>query len=235
MKEKEIEVEGRTVQEAIKKGLKDLGLSQSDVKIKVLNEGKTGLFGLMGASPAKVKISLNTPLKKSKKEISDNPESTPASTAALADAAQKVQKELKKILSLMHIESSVTASVDGEYIHADIVTNDSALLIGRKGQTLNALELLINTILNNNYAAPRIKTIVDTAGYRAKRKIALEYLALDASAKVKSTGKNMALEPMNSSERRTIHMLLKDNPDVQTSSEGKGEARRVIISPKNAT
>jgi spoIIIJ-associated protein len=62
MKEKEIEVEGRTVQEAIKKGLKDLGLSQSDVKIKVLNEGKSGLFGLMGASPAKVKISLNTPL-----------------------------------------------------------------------------------------------------------------------------------------------------------------------------
>ena len=138
---KEIESEGKTVQEAIDKGLKKLGISRDDVDVKVLSEGKTGLFGLMGASPAKVKITPKGSAQAPAAESSRTSEKTPS--LVTDDAVEKVISVLKNILKLMGIKSDVKATVDNDYIHADVITEDSALLIGRKGQNRNTIGSVI--------------------------------------------------------------------------------------------
>ncbi len=227
---KEIEIEGKTVQEAIKKGLKEIGLSKDDVDVKILSEGKTGLFGLMGASPAKIKITPKDAAKKTDKPIKDGEKPL---KETLLQTCSNVKDELKNILKLMGITSEVDTKVEGEYVHADINTSDSALLIGKKGQTLGALELITNMIMNRRSKDFRVRTLVDTAGYRARRTKTLEHLAEQTALEVKKTGEAIQLEPMSASERRIIHMMLKDNPDIQTNSDGQGAFRKVVLSPAN--
>ena len=225
---KEIEVDGKTVQEAIEKGLRKTGLSRNDVDVKVLSEGKTGLFGLMGASPAKIKISSKGSTDKPAGE--KKPGIVPASQD-LAEADSSVKDKLKSILSLMDIKSEIKTGIENEYIHADIQTEDSALLIGRKGQTLNSLEIIINMILSKKLGNNSIRATVDTAGYREKRRKILEHIAIKTAQEVQKTGDSVQLEPMSPGERRIVHLTLKDNPDVQTNSDGQGDFRKVVISP----
>ncbi len=225
---KEIEVEGKTVQEAIEKGLKKTGLSKDDVDIKILSEGKAGLFGLMGANPAKIKISSKGSTGEPAGE--KRPGMAPSSQD-LAETDSSVKDKLRSILNLMGVKGEVKTVIENEYIHADIQTEDSALLIGRKGQTLNSLEIIINMILAKKQGNNRIRATVDTAGYRERRRKTLEHIAIQTAQEVQKTGKSIQLEPMNPGERRIVHMSLKGNPDVLTGSDGQGDFRKVVISP----
>lgn len=228
MEEKEFS--GKNVEEAIEKGLKELGLSRDDVEVKILDEGKAGLFGLMGASPAKIKLIVK-PLKGLKAEEKGKATREKLSGVNLISAQKKVKEELNEILKLMGMEAEVTTSLEEEKVVADIKSENGAILIGKKGQTLNALQLIVNLIVNRDEKT-RTKVIVDTENYRQRRENALVKMAGEVADEVKSKGRSRELEPMNPAERRVIHLALKDDRDVETTSQGEGNFRRVVVSPK---
>jgi len=228
MEEKEFS--GKNVEEAIEKGLKELGLSRDDVEVKILDEGKAGLFGLMGASPAKIKLIVK-PVKGLETGEREEVAREKLSGANLISAQKKVKEELNEILKLMGMEAEVTTSLEGEKVVADIKSENGAILIGKKGQTLNALQLIVNLIVNRDEKT-RTKGIVDTENYRQRRENALVKMAGEVADEVKSKGRSRELEPMNPAERRVIHLALKDDRDVETTSQGEGNFRRVVVSPK---
>ncbi len=212
---KGIEIEGRSVEEAIQEGLKKLQLEYKDVDIKILDEGKAGLFGLMGASPARVKISQKEP----KKEKFVTPPNEKES-----------KQTLEKILSFMGINSKVESRIQEQNVYLNIKTpEDKALLIGKNGQTLDALQLLINLIVGKTYQQ---KIVLDIEDYRARQEEKLINLAKTYAAEVKKTGKKKTIIPLPPHKRRIIHSTLNSDPSVQTLSEGKGIYRRITISPK---
>ncbi|MBA7468270.1 hypothetical protein ES707_03513 [subsurface metagenome] len=228
MEEKEFS--GKNVEEAIEKGLKELGLSRDDVEVKILDEGKAGLFGLMGASPAKIKLIVK-PLEGLKAEEKGKATREKLSGVNLISAQKKVKEELNEILKLMGTEAEITTSLEEGKVVADIKSENGAILIGKKGQTLNALQLIVNLIVNRDEKT-RTKVIVDTENYRQRRENALMKMAGEVADEVKSKGRSRELEPMNPAERRVIHLALKDDRDVETTSQGEGNFRRVVVSPK---
>jgi len=228
MEEKEFS--GKNVEEAIEKGLKELGLSRDDVEVKILDEGKAGLFGLMGASPAKIKLIVK-PLKGLGAEEEREVVREKPSGVNLISAQKKVKEELDEILKLMGMEGEVTTSLEGGRVVADIKSENGAILIGKKGQTLDALQLMVNLIVNRDEKT-RTRVIVDTESYRQRRENALVKMAREVADEVKSKGNPRELEPMNPAERRVIHLALKNDKDVETTSKGEGNFRRVVVSPK---
>jgi len=228
MEEKEFS--GKNVEEAIEKGLKELGLSRDDVEVKILDEGKAGLFGLMGASPAKIKLIVK-PLKGLGAEEEREVVREKPSGVNLISAQKKVKEELDEILKLMGMEAEVTTSLEGGRVVADIKSENGAILIGKKGQTLDALQLIVNLIVNRDEKT-RTRVIVDTESYRQRRENALVKMAREVADEVKSKGNPRELEPMNPAERRVIHLALKNDKDVETTSKGEGNFRRVMVSPK---
>ena len=228
MEEKEFS--GKNVEEAIEKGLKELGLSRDDVEVKILDEGKAGLFGLMGASPAKIKLIVK-PLKGLGAEEEREVVREKPSGVNLISAQKKVKEELGEILKLMGMEGEVTTSLEGGRVVADIKSENGAILIGKKGQTLDALQLIVNLIVNRDERT-RTRVIVDTESYRQRRENALVKMAREVADEVKSKGNPRELEPMNPAERRAIHLALKNDKDVETTSKGEGNFRRVVVSPK---
>ena len=228
MEEKEFS--GKNVEEAIEKGLKELGLSRDDVEVKILDEGKAGLFGLMGASPAKIKLIVK-PLKGLGAEEEREVVREKPSGVNFISAQKKVKEELDEILKLMGMEGEVTTSLEGGRVVADIKSENGAILIGKKGQTLDALQLIVNLIVNRDERT-RTRVIVDTESYRQRRENALVKMAREVADEVKSKGNPRELEPMNPAERRVIHLALKNDKDVETTSKGEGNFRRVVVSPK---
>jgi len=228
MEEKEFS--GKNVEEAIEKGLKELGLSRDDVEVKILDEGKAGLFGLMGASPAKIKLIVK-PLKGLGAEEEREVVREKPSGVNLISAQKKVKEELDEIIKLMGMEAAVTTSLEGGRVVADIKSENGAILIGKKGQTLDALQLIVNLIVNRDERT-RTRVIVDTESYRQRRENALVKMAREVADEVKSKGNPRELEPMNPAERRVIHLALKNDKDVETTSKGEGNFRRVVVSPK---
>ncbi len=224
---KPIEMEGKTVEEAIHKALSELKAKRSDVDINIISEGKSGLFGLMGSTPARVRIVLKTSLKSiEKSEISQ------LSDEQIQAVRNKTVQILSDIFKYMNIQAETTVAYDNGRIEAEFKTSDASLLIGNKGQTLNAIELLLNVLVNRG-AEPRVKIVVDTEGYRGRRQEALERLAIKLADKVIKTGKKCEMESMNAHERRIIHMTLQNNPAIESIAEGEGIYRRVVIYPKD--
>jgi spoIIIJ-associated protein len=226
----EREFSGKNVEEAIEKGLKELGLSREDVEVKILDEGKAGLFGLMGASPAKVKLIVK-PTKgltgEEKGEVA--PEKPFAIDLTLAQ--KRAKEELEGILKIMGIGGEVSTSLEGGKVVANIKSENGAVLIGKKGQTLNALQLIVNLIVSRDEKT-RTKVVVDMENYRQRREKALVKIAKEVASEVKRKGEPYELEPMSPDERRIIHLALKDDKDVETTSKGEGSYRRVVVSPK---
>jgi spoIIIJ-associated protein len=219
---KEIEVEGKTVEEAISKALSELKADIEQVDIKIINEGKAGLFGLMGATPALVKVSL--------KESAGTQNEISARAKTIVDT----------ILAKMKVDSATEITSEGNTIIIDIESLDSALLIGKKGQTLEAFQYIVNLMINKEIKAglykgitleDKYKIIIDTEGYLIRREETLVKLAKNLAEKVINSGKKAVLEPMSSHDRRIIHLALQGMPGVKTESEGEGAFRRIVIYP----
>lgn len=219
---KEIEVEGKTVEEAISRALAELKATIEEVDIKIIDEGKAGLFGLMGAAPAHVKVV--------RKEV--------------AGAAQKIGSKAKnivaEILNKMKIDGDTEITTEDNKIIVNIDSLDGGLLIGKKGQTLDAFQYIVNLMINKEIKAGLIqgitledkyKVIVDTEGYRIRREEVLKKMALNMAEKVKNSGQKVALEPMSAHDRRVVHLALEDIQEVKTESEGDGSFRRIVIYP----
>ncbi len=197
---------GKTVEEAIAAGVLELGVDRNRVKIEVLEEPtKKGLFGLFGTRPAKVRISYED------------------------DPGMLASDFINKVCQAMGVNVNTQASKDGEHWHIDITGPELGILIGRRGDTLDALQYLTNLAVARKLSE-RVRLIVDVEGYRLRREETLVSLAKRLSEKVKKTGIRVVLEPMNAHERRIIHTSLQDEARISTFSEGDDPNRRVVIS-----
>lgn len=209
-----VETSARTVEEAIEAALSELGLDRSEVEIEVLKEGKVGLFGL-GGEEARVRV---TPVAK--------PAIEPGDVAAMAKDA------VEKLLFLMKIPATVQLREEDEAPFSatlDIEGEELGLLIGRRGQTLTTLQYIVNLIVSRKLKSG-VRINLDVAGYKQRRQEELHNLALRIAELVKSTRRAITLEPMSPSERRVVHLALRDDPEVITQSVGEEENRKVIVS-----
>ena len=204
---REIVKSARTTAEAIDAALEELGLSKDEVEVEVLEEPNKGFFGFLGVKDATVKV----------KECA-NPEN-------------RAVKILNDIFSCMKLEVDISISeIDGRTL-INLNGPDLGILIGRRGDTLDAIQYYINLAANKN-AEKRVRFIIDVEGYRRRREETLSNLAHRLADKAKRKGKDVVLEPMNPLERRVIHTALQNHKDVFTYSEGEEPYRKIIIAPK---
>ncbi|MBM3119682.1 MAG: protein jag [Chloroflexi bacterium] len=209
---KELEVSGKTVDEAIQSALEQLGVSEDQVEVTVLKKGRSGVLG-MGVEEARVRVIL-LPVANEK-----------------ADVVGVAKEVLGGLIKAMGVAAGVSAaqSPSGELpVVLNIEGDDLGILIGRRGQTLGALQYIVRLIV-----AERLKMWVpinvDVAGYKKRRYESLENLALRMAEQVKRSRRLITLEPMPADERRIIHLTLSHHPDVTTQSVGEGEMRKVAI------
>jgi spoIIIJ-associated protein len=210
---KVIEVEGRTVDDATKKAIAELGITDtSKINIEVIDEGKSGIFGFGVSRPAKIRLYYNIDTK---------------------DIGDAIREVIGEIFRKMEIDCAIADIKEGEakvYIELES-KNNSGLIIGRKGKTLESLQFMVNLIVNHKTGSDK-KIILDIESYRAKRERALRKMSKDIAFKVIKSGKPWTLEPMNPFERRLIHLTLQNDTRVTTKSEGQGIYRKVTIMPK---
>ncbi|MGI6422145.1 MAG: RNA-binding cell elongation regulator Jag/EloR [Syntrophomonadaceae bacterium] len=208
MEDHAIEKRGKSVDEAIKAALDELGCEIDDVIIEVLEEANKGILGIVGKRPAVVKVTLR-----------EKPE-------------EEVRKILVDLLDKMKIDYKIDrVEWDKEKVRINIVGKDMGLVIGRKGETLNALQYMTSLIVNKD-REEKIRIVLDVEDYRRKKERSLEKLAIKLSDKVKSTQKNVVMRPMSPQERRIIHTVLQGDPQVTTYSTGDEPNRKVVITMK---
>ena len=203
---KSIEATGKTYDEALMAGLAQMGLPSDKVDVEVLEEGTKGFLGI-GAKPYKLRL-----VKK------DTP-------------AIRAEEFLKNVTSMMGLEVSLDIQENEEAMLINMQGDNQGILIGHRGETLDALQYLTSLQVNKGGKEYR-RVTPDTEGYRAKREQTLIALAGRMANKVQKSGRRMMLEPMNPYERRILHATLQDNPYVTTHSEGEEPNRRVVITPK---
>ena len=211
---KSITTTAKTIEDAIEIALKELDVDRTEVEIDVVSKGKPGILGI-GSEPASVKVT--------KVEFeSDN------------DSAKIAGEVLAKLINLMDVEamSSLTGIGDGDQSGPtfDVEGDDAGLLIGRRGETLQALQF-ITRVITNNKTGNRSIISVNVEGYKERRDQSLINLADRVAQRVVRTGRQIELEPMTPRERRVIHMSLAENGNVYTESSGIGDGRRIVILP----
>ncbi len=222
---KSVETEGKTIEEAISKACEELRVSREDLDIDVLANGSSGFLGLVGAKNAKIRATLKERPKAS------TPEASPSSLPSGAQVAETAKKTLSDLLRLLEIESSIELKEDSERILLNIKGDGSGLLIGRKGQTLDALEYLVNKIVHKE-AEDKKRIVVDTENYRSRREESLVNLAQRLAEKAKRMGRPVTISPMSAHDRRIIHLALQEDKALRTWSTGTGLYRKIIISPE---
>jgi spoIIIJ-associated protein len=216
---------GETVGEAKWAALRELerrfpGVDKGSVRFAVLSEGERGLLGV-GYAPARVLAEL-TEVPPAAPDRGTDVEEAPGSPAAC------LRELVELVCTTLALPGSITISEDETELAARVSGRDLGLLIGRRGQTIDAVQYLANAIVWRG-AEERKPIVVDAAGYRRRRQASLERAADQAAAEALRTGEAFALEPMTPVERKIIHTFLQDRPDLATSSEGTEPNRRVIV------
>ena len=243
-----VEASGKTVDEAVEQALDQLGLSRDEVEIEVLSEGTRGRFG-RGGEPARVLV---RPLAASAVAAGNAARADSVESDAMDDAGERAQPRsiddadvgrakdiLVELLRLIDIDATVTVrppETPGDGVGQasavfDIHGDDLGLLIGRRGETLAALQYMVNLLLNQG-AQGHLSVTVDVEQYRRRREDRIVTSAQRAADDVEATGETVMLEPMPANERRIVHLALADDPRVTTSSVGVGQDRQVAISPR---
>lgn len=203
---KQVTASGQTVEDAVQSALRQLNTTEDQVNIEVIDEGKKGMFGIFGAKRSIVKVVIN-----------ENP-------------VEKATDYLKTIALAFTDDVEVRTNHEGNSIHFELAGEKIAMLIGKRGQTLNALQHLVQVMLNR-IANERYRVVVDAEGYRERRKATLEQLALRLADKAIKVKNHVSIEPMPSFERKIIHSALQQNKHVETHSEGSEPNRHVVIKP----
>jgi spoIIIJ-associated protein len=252
-----LEVIAPTVDEAIEKGLGDLGVGRDSVEIEILDEGGKGLFGL-GNRQARIRLTIKTETEEPDFELQTvDTEAAPESVAptpSIEEAEQIPDIEppfleedyildiARDVVSELLEKMKVRASVTAEYLPAsdsrnrvpvrvNIQGDDLSYLIGRQAETLNALQYISSLIINKEIGRS-VPLIVDVEGYRERREKQLRQIARRMADQALSSGRRQVLEPMPANERRIIHIELQENPGISTESIGEEPRRKVTIIPK---
>ena len=247
-----------TIEEAVEKAALELGLSSEQVSYRVLDEGNSGFLGI-GARDARIIVQASAPHASGEDEhpettpaenvVVDGPDPEPAGNAGSStmsevygdqseseqiEAPEELLEEIRalvsSVLDAMGFEARVEVYDAGGFIAADVAPDNTALFIGQKGETIDALQYLVNVSAFRD--RPFFKRIVlDAEGYRQRRVEAIQGMAHRTARRAVRERRTVEMPPMNSSERRVVHLFLSENPGVTTESEGSGDNRRVKVSP----
>lgn len=205
-----LEIEEKSVEEAIALACQKLKLPREKLEIEIISKGSSGIFGIVGARKAKIRVTVRIP--------------------AVELTAEKAKEILNEILKHVDLPNVVEWEAKEDYYYLNIISNGSGLLIGKRGKTLNALQYLVSKIASRQ-TGENVAVVVDTENYRMKREVSLTELAQQLSEKVKKSHRPLTTGPMSSQDRRIIHLALKGDADVRTKSKGEGNLRRVVIYP----
>ena len=268
-----MEFEGKNVETAVAKACKKLNYSKDKIKYDILSSGSSGIFGLIGAKKAKIRVvQLNEDSRKNSggngqkqksegvkslvdeafngtqspskskraKKFSPEPEIKPIEEPLPQPKEKYIYPEgpvnsgkehLQKIVNSITEETSISIETNADRVVYNITGGNSALLIGKRGQTLDAIQYLIDKIVNKQ-SEERVRIQIDVEGYLDTRKESLQNLALRLAEKAKKTGKPSTISQMTAHDRRIVHLTLKDDHSVKTRSMGEGYYRKLIIFPK---
>lgn len=232
-----IESTGKTIEEAVQKGLLQLGKDQDEVTIEVINEPSHGFLGI-GSKPAVVKLTVIEPEKLVEVEepaVEEAAETAVQEEQPIAEddftaeeAAEKAKTFLQEVLRNMDMDVIIEKMIKPDKVILHLHGKNLGILIGKHGQTLDALQYLTNLTTNQGQIT-RHFVMLDVENYRQRRKETLEQLALRLAGRVKHEGDKVVLEPMNGYERKIIHVALQDKEHVRTESEGQDPYRHVVI------
>lgn len=215
-----VEKVGKTIEEALAAALADLNASRDQIEYEILEEPSRGLFGFLGVKPARVRVSVKEKVAEIKQVDSLKVDPVVNAKTFLQDVfrAMKLEVKIEKLTQM----DNVTLNFRGE---------DLGILIGKHGQTLDALQYLTNLAAHQG-SEDRVKIVLDVEDYRKRRAETLARLAKRLADKVISRGERVVLEPMSPQERKIIHMTLQNDNKVMTYSEGEEPFRKVIIALK---
>ncbi|MHC0039374.1 RNA-binding cell elongation regulator Jag/EloR [Pseudoneobacillus sp. C159] len=203
---KQVTATGQSVEEAVESALAQLKTTKDRTDISIIDEGKKGIFGIFGSRPAIVKVTVK------------------------ADPVMEAKKFIIEVSEQMGVDVHVDITQEGKNVFFNLSGEKIALLIGKRGQTLNSLQYLTQLVINR-YAEGYLNITIDAEDYRKRRNETLIQLAGRLALKAIKTGQNVALEPMPSYERKVIHTALADNKKVKTYSDGSEPHRYIVISP----
>lgn len=228
------EFTGKTVEEAVENGLKELNVARENVEIRVLEEGKKKLFGSI---KARVEIGVKEEPKEEKEEKKEavkeveTVENVKEESAEISDGERAVEF-LKGLFEVLKIQAETTLVKEDEKIEINVVSENTTEIIGKHGATIDAIQTLASAVANtgrDKYA----RVVVDCENYRENRERTLKKLAENLAQKAIRLEKKIRLEPMNPYERRIIHATLSEYEGVKTTSEGKEPQRYIVIIPDN--
>lgn len=227
--------EGKTTNEAIENGLKELKVSRNKVDIKVLeSEEKRSFFSILTPRVVKVELTLKDNVKDDNNEIKENNSKKEDKKIEIdkEEIKQRAEKFLQEFLNVLS-QNNIKYKIDfiQNDIHIDLNGDDLGYLIGYRGEILNSLQTILTNIISKGLNC-KVKVLLNIGGYREKREKDLENLALKIAGSVVKTKKSITLEPMSAYERKIIHLKLQDNNKVQTHSIGEEPYRKVVISLK---
>jgi spoIIIJ-associated protein len=212
-----VEFEGKTTEEAVENACRKLNVPRDDISIEVIEPGSPGIFGLVGGKKARVRVSIAR-------------EEPPAQTGD-DDVLNVARSTLENILSRIPVEDAkVEAEVADGTVKLSIDGDKSGLLIGRKGRTLDALQFIVTKIVSKNLDR-KVQVIIDSENYRRRRKDYLVQMALDIGEKARKAKKPMTTGLLNPHDRRIVHIALKDQQQLTTTSRGDGILKKVVIIP----
>ncbi len=204
---KKVQATGKTIDEAVENGLKEMGCTRDDVEVKILEVPYKGFLGLFGSKDAQVEL-----------ELKDQTE-------------EATRQFLESLFKAMNLEVVIDIEYDKDRMEIELSGPNMGVIIGKRGQTLDSIQYLTSLVANKN-RDKYVKVFMDTEKYRQKREETLVRLAGKMAKNVKATRRTMVLEPMNPYERRIIHAALQSDPKVQTYSEGEEPYRKVAIALK---
>jgi len=240
----DMEFKGKNVKKAVELAAETLGISAEDIDYKIVSHGSTGIFGLAGVKKARIIVrAADAPelpedqtghLEKSEKEISSEDDAKMASDEmeAHAEDAEKVgQALLRRLVDAISPESTISVEKGDQRLRFLIEGGQSGILIGKRGQTLEAIQLIVEKAVRR-INSHNLRLQVDVEGYLAKKKAGLVNTAQRLARKVASKGSPSSVGFLNAQDRRVVHLALKNHKDVRTKSVGEGPIRKLMIYPK---
>jgi len=222
----QVEATGETVGEAKWVALRELeklqpGIDKAAVRFQVVSEGERGLLGV-GFAPARVVASVEAGA------VTETPEAAPTDEG---EQASEVREVVERILGAIGVHARLEIEEDDERMTATVVGGELGLVIGKHGQTIDAIQYLANAVVWRGRGDERKPVVVDAAGYRARREETLTAIATRSAERVVASGRSVELESMTAVERKVVHVALKDFPGVVTRSEGTEPNRFVVVDP----
>jgi len=247
-----LEFEDKNVEMAVKKACEELNIPREKLKHDVISYGSTGIFGLVGTKKARIRVTLPKTSQELKIEDTNTNKQKTASLdqtvkntdfqmdvpiddielSPSEDDPKEIGREaLQRIIDLITTDATISIEEKSNRFFFNVKGGNSAVLIGKRGQTLEAMQYIVEKIVNKK-RKERAGIQVDVEGYLEKRRISLEKTAFRLAEKVKRTGKPATMGQMNSHDRRIVHIALKDDNKVRTQSMGEGILRKLVIFPK---